>query len=97
MQILHSYTRLGMTDTLLHWTTDNDGQTYETTVGLCHAKVWPNMGDGWTASVSHAGSTIGSYPFPTLAAAQTWCAARMADVMSHRYCLWPRERHHAND
>ncbi len=81
----------------MEWTSDNDGQTYEATVGLCHAKVWQTVGDGWTASVSHGGSTIGSHPFSTLAAAQAWAEARMADVMSHEYCLWPHARHQAHE
>ena len=61
-------------------------ERYTLAAGTCQARVWRTARHGWGAAVQHIGVDDAKYGFRSLADAQAWCLAELANLRRQGRC-----------
>ena len=66
------------------WEYDPVTKAYSLVSGIYRCTVRHTAAGPWLAVISHAGQGADAYSFDTPAAAQAWCAARVAELTASK-------------
>ena len=70
----------------MQWTTDTTGQQYTLKLGDCQAVIQQAAEGTWNTLIDREGAVVEHGNYNVLEEAQTWCLARLNELVAEGLC-----------